>query len=81
MVGTLPGFLGWTQWNYCEAMANIGAPAADDRLEPEVVRAGIVVVLGTIMAILDTTIVAVALDTLAKDFHVSISTISWVTTG
>ena len=45
------------------------------------VRAGIVVVLGTIMAILDTTIVAVALDTLAKDFHVSISTISWVTTG
>ena len=81
MVGTLPGFLGWTQWNYREAMANIGAPAADDRLEPEVVRAGIVVVLGTIMAILDTTIVAVALDTLAKDFHVSISTISWVTTG
>ena len=56
-------------------------PGVDDRLEPEVVRAGIVVVLGTIMAILDTTIVAVALDTLAKDFHVSISTISWVTTG
>ncbi len=39
------------------------------------------VVLGTIMAILDTTIVAVALDTLAKDFHTSISTIQWVTTG
>ncbi len=56
-------------------------PGVDDRLEPEVVRAGIVVVLGSIMAILDTTIVAVALDTLAKDFHVSISTISWVTTG
>lgn len=53
----------------------------DTKLEPEVVRAGIVVVLGTIMAILDTTIVAVALDTLAKDFHTSISTIQWVTTG
>ena len=58
------------------------ASAVDDtKLEPEVVRAGIVVVLGTIMAILDTTIVAVALDTLAKDFHTSISTIQWVTTG
>lgn len=38
-------------------------------------------VLGTIMAILDTTIVAVALDTLSKDFKVSVSTIQWVTTG
>ena len=53
----------------------------DTKLEPEVVRAGIVIVLGTIMAILDTTIVAVALDTLARDFHTSISTIQWVTTG
>ena len=52
-----------------------------EKLEPEVVRAGVVVVLGTIMAILDTTIVAVALDTLAKHFNVSISTIQWVTTG
>ena len=52
-----------------------------EKLEPAVVRAGIVVVLGTIMAILDTTIVAVALDTLSKDFNVSIATIQWVTTG
>ena len=56
-------------------------PVPSSKLEPQVVRAGIVVVLGTIMAILDTTIVAVALNTLAKDFHVSISTIQWVTTG
>jgi EmrB/QacA subfamily drug resistance transporter len=40
-----------------------------------------VVVLGTIMAILDTTIVAVALATLGRDFHTSITTIQWVTTG
>jgi len=33
------------------------------------------------MAILDTTIVAVALPTLAKDFHVTVNTIQWVTTG
>jgi EmrB/QacA subfamily drug resistance transporter len=58
------------------------APSPDEtKLGPDVIRAGVVVVLGTIMAILDTTIVAVALDTLAKDFHVSISTIQWVTTG
>jgi len=54
---------------------------ADDSLGPEVRRVGVVVVLGTIMAILDTTIVAVALPTLAKDFHTSINTIQWVTTG
>ena len=66
---------------YPRAMESAELPGVDDRLEPAVVRAGIVVVLGTIMAILDTTIVAVALDTLAKDFHVSIATISWVTTG
>ncbi len=40
-----------------------------------------VVVLGSIMSILDTTIVAVALDTLGRDFKVSIATIQWVTTG
>ena len=39
------------------------------------------VVLGTIMSILDTTIVAVALPTLARDFHAPLSTIQWVTTG
>jgi EmrB/QacA subfamily drug resistance transporter len=52
-----------------------------DRLSPEVKRVSVVVVLGTIMAILDTTIVAVALATLARDFHTDISTIQWVTTG
>ena len=56
-------------------------PASDDRLSPEVRRVSVVVVLGTIMAILDTTIVAVALPTLAHDFHTSVSTIQWVTTG
>ncbi len=62
-------------------MTNSAPPPDETKLGPDVIRAGVVVVLGTIMAILDTTIVAVALDTLAKDFHVSISTIQWVTTG
>ena len=55
--------------------------SSDDRLPKEVKQVGVVVVLGTIMAILDTTIVAVALATLARDFHTSITTIQWVTTG
>ncbi len=40
-----------------------------------------VIVLGTIMSILDTTIVNVALDTLARRFHTSLSTIQWISTG
>jgi EmrB/QacA subfamily drug resistance transporter len=50
-------------------------------MTPELVRISTVVVLGSIMSILDTTIVAVALATLGKDFRVSVSTIQWVTTG
>jgi EmrB/QacA subfamily drug resistance transporter len=60
--------------------ADLPGPS-DDRLSKEIKRVGVVVVLGIIMAILDTTIVAVALATLAHDFHTSISTIQWVTTG
>src|ERR1019366_9471296 len=55
--------------------------SSDDRLPKDVKQVGVVVVLGTIMAILDTTIVAVALAPLARDFHTSITTIQWVTTG
>jgi EmrB/QacA subfamily drug resistance transporter len=40
-----------------------------------------VVVLGTIMSILDTTIVNVALDTLGKDLHANFSSVQWVATG
>jgi MFS family permease len=55
--------------------------ADKERLEPALIKVGIVVVLGTIMSILDTTIVAVALHTLSGDFKVNFSTIQWVTTG
>jgi EmrB/QacA subfamily drug resistance transporter len=40
-----------------------------------------VVVLGTIMSILDVTVVNVAINTLATDFHTSLPTIQWVATG
>src|SRR6266511_2195892 len=52
-----------------------------DRLDREILVLGAVVVLGTIMPILDVTIVNVAVPTLGSDFHASISTIQWVMTG
>jgi EmrB/QacA subfamily drug resistance transporter len=56
-------------------------PAVKYTLTPELRRTSTVVVLGSIMSILDTTIVAVALATLARDFHVSVTTIQWVATA
>jgi len=60
-------------------MAQTAAPKFT--LTPELRRTSTVVVLGSIMSILDTTIVAVALATLARDFHTSVTTIQWVATG
>src|SRR3954454_17618545 len=47
---------------------------------PTLVVAG-VATLGLIMAVLDTTIVNVALDTLSRDLNAPLSTIQWVSTG
>src|SRR5207302_6922976 len=55
--------------------------AATERLDREILVLGAVVVVGTIMAILDATIVNVAIPTLGRDFRTSISTIQWVMTG
>src|SRR5437867_12281278 len=50
-------------------------------LEREILVLGAVVVLGTVPTILDATIVNVAIPTLGRDYHTSISTIQWVMTG
>jgi MFS family permease len=50
-------------------------------LEPELISLSLVVILGAIMSILDTTIVNVAIDTLSRDFRSPLSTIQWVSTG
>ncbi|MGW3343763.1 DHA2 family efflux MFS transporter permease subunit [Nonomuraea rubra] len=42
---------------------------------------GLVVLLGVVMTMLDTTIVNVALGTLARDFHTTLATIQWAATG
>ena len=57
--------------------ASVPAP----RIEPHVLRVAIVVILGAIMSVLDTTIVNVALHDLSTDLHASLSGIQWVITG
>jgi EmrB/QacA subfamily drug resistance transporter len=54
------------------------APA---RIEPHVKRIAIVVIMGLIMSVLDTTIVNVALHDLSGDLHASLNSIQWVITG
>src|SRR4051794_29465611 len=56
-------------------------PAATDRIEPWVWRVCGIVILGSIMSILDTTIVNVALDRLGTELDTSIAQIQWVVTG
>ncbi|MDA0163555.1 multidrug efflux MFS transporter [Solirubrobacter ginsenosidimutans] len=50
-------------------------------LDRDLLRLASVVVLGTIMSILDTTIVNVAIETLGRELHASLSSIQWVSTG
>ena len=51
------------------------------QIDPFVWRVAVVIVLGSIMSILDTTIVNVALDTLHTRLHSSLADIQWVITG
>src|SRR5580693_3798046 len=54
---------------------------ADDKVDPKVIKTGLILVVGFIAVVFDTTIVSVALRTLSTQLHTSISTIQWVTTG
>jgi EmrB/QacA subfamily drug resistance transporter len=60
---------------------NISALDQSPRIEPHVMRVAIVVILGAIMSVLDTTIVNVALHDLSGDLHASLGSIQWVITG
>src|SRR5436305_8569296 len=55
--------------------------AVSDRIESHVWRIAFVVIIGSIMSILDTTIVNVALETLGRDLHKPIADTQWVITG
>jgi EmrB/QacA subfamily drug resistance transporter len=53
----------------------------DGGLSPEIRKVAVVVIVGAIMSILDTTIVNVALESLSRDLDAPLSTIQWVATG
>ncbi len=55
--------------------------AASDRLPPELVKLALTLMLGAVMVAIDMTMVNVALDTLVREFHTSVATIQWVSTG
>jgi EmrB/QacA subfamily drug resistance transporter len=56
-------------------------PAKAKVFDKALISVSAVVVLGTFMSILDTTIVNVAINTLSKDFDTDLATIQWVSTG
>jgi EmrB/QacA subfamily drug resistance transporter len=63
--------------------ADQGAAAkrARERLDPAVLKLVVVLLTGAIPSLLDTSIVNVAVDTIGRDLHASVSTIQWVITG
>ncbi len=57
------------------------AQIESDKLDRSILLISSVVVIGSIMSILDSTIVNVALATLSRELHAPLSTIQWVATG
>lgn len=49
--------------------------------DPALRRTAIVVIVGALAVVFDTTIVSVALHTLATDLHATVDTIQWISTG
>ena len=65
-----------------ESAQSASAPAAGtDKLDAGVLKVAAVVIIGAVMAILDTTVVNVALPALTLEFHTSFDTIQWIVTG
>src|ERR1700733_8561951 len=52
-----------------------------ERLDPSVIKLIVVLLLGAIPSLLDTSIVNVAIAAIGRDLHTSVSTIQWVITG
>lgn len=65
-----------------ESASPVAASApADDRLDPAFLRIAAVLLIALLMALLDETIINVAVSTLSADLAAPLSTIQWVTAG
>ncbi|WP_158554065.1 MFS transporter [Micromonospora deserti] len=56
-------------------------PASAERLDPALLKLAGIVLFGAVAALLDTTIISVALDQLGEAFTVPVSTVQWVSTA
>jgi EmrB/QacA subfamily drug resistance transporter len=63
-----------------EAQSGTAEPVRE-RLDPALVRLIVVLLTGAIPSLLDTSIVNVAVDTIGRDLHTTVSVIQWVITG
>jgi len=52
-----------------------------DKIDPAVLRSALILIVGALAVVFDTTIVSVALHTLAAQLHASVATVQWVATG
>ena len=55
--------------------------AGSERLDPKVLKTAGVLIFGILAVVFDTTIVGVALHSLAADLHTTVATVQWVTTA
>ena len=62
-------------------MESTSSSASSGKIDAYVWRISAVVIVGSIMSILDTTIVNVALATLSRELHSTVAEIQWVVTG
>src|SRR5580658_9163743 len=64
--------------------ASTAAPAASagkEKLDPKLVGLVVIMLLGAIPSLLDTTIVNVAIETIGRDVHTTVSSVQWVITA
>jgi EmrB/QacA subfamily drug resistance transporter len=61
-------------------MTTTAAPVSE-KIDPKVLRTALILAVGVLAVVFDTTIVTVALHSLAEELHASVATIQWVTTG
>ena len=53
----------------------------NEPLSPEFIRLAVILLVGVVMVVFDTTIVNVAIDTIARDLHTPVSTAQWTISG
>lgn len=62
-------------------MSATNVKSSQDKLDPIVLRAAIILVVGALAPLFDSTMVNVAIKTIAADMKATISTVQWITTG